>query len=185
MNQSKTMLIIVVVLTLTLVSMVAKKQYTLNTGALVVLKTTPVDPRSLFRGDYVRLNYDINRLSVRQFPLLQGMKHHDVVFVALEKKDAFWHPVAVFKSISEHKKSWVMIKGSVYMPGRSAVGRMSQVSVKYGIENYFVPEGEGRELENFRNQGDISMQIAVDTSGASGIKAVLLNGEPLYVETLF
>jgi len=78
-----------------------------------------------------------------------------------------------------------MIKGSVYMPGRSAVGRMSQVSIKYGIENYFVPEGEGRELENFRNQGDISMQIAVDTSGASGIKAVLLNGEPLYVETLF
>jgi len=97
MNQSKTMLIIVVVLTLTLVSMVAKKQYTLNTGALVVLKTTPVDPRSLFRGDYVRLNYDINRLSVRQFPLLQGMKHHDVVFVALEKKMHYGIPLRFLK----------------------------------------------------------------------------------------
>lgn len=184
MNQSKAMFVIVLILSLTLVAMVAKKQYTLNAGTLVLLKSMPVDPRSLFRGDYVRLNYDINRLSVSQFPLLQGMKHHDVVFVALEKKGVFWHPVAVFKSIPENKKSWVIIKGYVDVPGRSGVGSMSQVSVKYGIENYFVPEGEGRELEDFRNQGDISMQIAVDAFGASGIKAVLLNGEPLYVETL-
>jgi len=183
MNQSKAMLMIVVVLTLTLVGMVAKKQYTLNTGALVVLKTTPVDPRSLFRGDYVRLNYDISRLQISQFPLLQELEEHDPVFVALKKQGVFWQPIAVFKSMPEAENDMVVIKGHINSPSRG--GKSSQVSIKYGIENYFVPEGEGRDLERLRNQGNISMQISVDAFGNSGIKAVLLNGESIYVETLF
>ncbi|MBN4061478.1 MAG: hypothetical protein COB41_01290 [Proteobacteria bacterium] len=183
MNQSKAILIIVVVLTLTLVGMIAKKQYTLNTGALVVLKTTPVDPRSLFRGDYVRLNYAISRLNVNQFPLLHELEEHDPVFVALKKQGVFWQPIAVFKSMPEAENDTVVIKG--YINSSSRGGWNAQVSIRYGIENYFVPEGEGRDLEGLRNQGNISMRIAVDGFGNSGIKAVLLNGESIYVEALF
>jgi len=181
MNQSKAILIIVVVLTLTLVGMIAKKQYTLNTGALVVLKTTPVDPRSLFRGDYVRLNYDISRLSTALFPLLSELEKHESVFVALKKQGEFWQPVAIFKSMPKAENDMVVIKGYI----NSVSSRGSQISIKYGIENYFVPEGEGRDLEHLRNQGNISMQIAVDGFGNAGIKAVLLNGKSIYVETLF
>jgi len=181
MNQSKAILIIVVVLTLTLVGMIAKKQYTLNTGDLIILKTTPVDPRSLFRGDYVRLNYDISHLNTSQFPLFNDLKEHESVFVALKKQGVFWQPVAVFKSMPEAENNTVVIKGYI----QSLSGRGTQISIKYGIENYFVPEGEGRDLERLRNQGNISMQIAVDGFRNSGIKAVLLNGESIYVETLF
>ena len=39
-----------------LAAMIADKQWTLNTGTQVVLQTEPVDPRSLFMGDYARLN---------------------------------------------------------------------------------------------------------------------------------
>lgn len=183
MTYSKRITIIVVLLTLVLMGMIAKKQFTLNTGSLVVLKTTPVDPRSLFRGDYVRLNYDISRLNSAYFPLLNELKYHDSVFVALKKEGVFWQPVAVFKSMPESSDDKVIIKGSINSP--PAFSRSPQVSIKYGIENYFVPEGEGRDLERLRNQGNISMQIAVDTFGNSGIKAVLLNGEPIYVEALF
>ena len=183
MSQAKAILIIVVVLTLTLVGMVAKKQYTLNTGSLIVLETMPVDPRSLFRGDYVRLNYGINRLNTSQFPLLHELKEHDSVFVALKKQGEFWQPATVSKSMLELKDGMVIIKGSINSPSRG--GSNPQVSIKYGIENYFVPEGEGRALEKFRNQRQLSMQIAVDSFGNAGIKAVLLDGQPIYVESLF
>ena len=45
-----------------LVAMIANKQWTLNTGTPVLLQTAPVDPRSLFMGDYARLAYSISQL---------------------------------------------------------------------------------------------------------------------------
>ncbi|MDQ6968800.1 MAG: GDYXXLXY domain-containing protein [Mariprofundaceae bacterium] len=180
MKYQKRIIIISMLLTLVLVGMVAKKQYTLNTGALVVLKTTPVDPRSLFRGDYVVLNYDISRLNVRKFALIKEFKRNDVIFLALQKNDKFWSPIAVFKTMPEHKEERVIIKGRV-----TSRSNNSQISIKYGIESYFVPEGEGRDLESLRNKGHVAMQIAVDTFGNAGVKAVLLDGKPLYIESLF
>jgi len=32
------------------------KEYTLRTGQEVVLKTVPIDPRDLFRGDYINVS---------------------------------------------------------------------------------------------------------------------------------
>ena len=40
------------------------KQMTLLTGKEVLLKTVPVDPRDLFRGDYVVLRYDISTIDL-------------------------------------------------------------------------------------------------------------------------
>ena len=58
-----------------------------------------------------------------------------------------------------------------------------RIVVRYGIENYFVPEGEGRYLER-GDIGKVDIRVAVDTFGNVGIKAVLLNDEELYVESL-
>ena len=41
---------------------VAYQEFTLKTGQEVLLKVQPVDPRDLFRGDYVVLRYDITRV---------------------------------------------------------------------------------------------------------------------------
>lgn len=41
---------------------VAVKEETLKTGKLLLLELAPVDPRSLMQGDYMRLDYQINRL---------------------------------------------------------------------------------------------------------------------------
>lgn len=63
--------------------------------------------------------------------------------------------------------------------------KVSQVRVKYGIENYFVPEGEGRAIERPSAGEKISIEVAVDRCGNAGIRAVLINGKPRYVERLF
>ncbi len=40
---------------------IAQKEKTLADGQLILLQLAPVDPRSLMQGDYMRLDYDINR----------------------------------------------------------------------------------------------------------------------------
>ncbi len=57
MNPKKTFYLIVVFWLLIFSGFIAYKEYTLRTGTEVILKTMPVDPRDLFRGDYVTLNY--------------------------------------------------------------------------------------------------------------------------------
>ena len=43
-----------------LASMVVDRTLLLKTGREITLPIVPVDPRDLFRGEYVRLGYDIN-----------------------------------------------------------------------------------------------------------------------------
>ena len=40
---------------------VADREYDLRSGGEVVLQALPVDPRSLFQGDYAILTYEISR----------------------------------------------------------------------------------------------------------------------------
>ena len=56
---SKIAFILIVVLQLaSLGAMIAKRVHLLNTGKKILLKCEPIDPRSLFSGDYVILNYE-------------------------------------------------------------------------------------------------------------------------------
>ena len=45
-----------------ILGLVAYKEVTLRFGTEVMLQTVPVDPRDLFRGDYVTLRYGISTL---------------------------------------------------------------------------------------------------------------------------
>ena len=64
-------------------------------------------------------------------------------------------------------------------------GRCDSFNIRYGLEKFFVPEGEGRELEQARNQRKLSVVAAVTPSGRAAIKRLLLDGKPVYDEPLF
>jgi len=57
-------ILIICLQALLLCGIIAYRQYWIATGNKVVLKTTPIDPRDLFRGDYVNLTYEITNLNV-------------------------------------------------------------------------------------------------------------------------
>ena len=57
-------IIIVLFQVLLLVGIIAYRQYWVATGERVLLGTEPVDPRDIFRGDYVTLNYEISSLDL-------------------------------------------------------------------------------------------------------------------------
>lgn len=177
---------VVVLQTAGLVGMVALKQHTLATGTPILLQTRPVDPRSLFRGDYVILNYEISTLDYRDVEGDDGFERHDTVFVVLRKGEEFWDAVSIHREMPAPGPDSVVIRGEVQYGGLWIDGESRDgINVDYGIESYFVPEGEGREIELPRNEGKVSIQVAVDDSGAAAIKAILIDGEVRYEEKLF
>jgi hypothetical protein len=61
----------------------------------------------------------------------------------------------------------------------------SDLQVRYNLESYFVPEGEGKKLEEARNVGKVTVVAAVLPSGRAAIKRLLLDGQPVYEEPWF
>ena len=181
--------IVVVMLTLVLFGMIARKQWTLAVGTPVILETQPVDPRSLFRGDYVRLNYTINTLDSAKYPALSSMERGDVIYLSLVPGEPYWQPESV--STEYPDSSSVVLKGHVERVNRRWNSQtrkyevMHSVRVKFGIENYFVSEGTGSAIERPAADEKVSIEVAVDRFGNAGIRAVLINGEPRYIESLF
>lgn len=177
--------LVVVLQTGALIAMVAVKQVTLITGTPVLLKTEPVDPRSLFRGDYVQLNYAISTLDYGTVDGDDGFDRHDEVYVVLRRGKTYWEPVSIHREMPARGQDTVVIRGEVeytrvWLDGKSRDG----VRVRYGIESYFVPEGEGREIELPRNDGRVAILVAVDDNGDAAIKAVLIDGIVRYQEKL-
>ena len=57
--------------------------------------------------------------------------------------------------------------------------------VDYGINQYFVPEGKGREIERITGDGRVNIVAAVAPSGEMAIKRLLVDGSPVYDEPLW
>lgn len=172
-----------------LVTMITGRAAILRDGTEIVLKTEPVDPRDLLRGDYVVLGYDISMLPGE---LIQPAEEGDAeagdrtVFVRLAPgADGFHQAIAArldHPPEAEKGEGEVDIRGVV----RSwAPGRQHGFFVEYGIERYYVPEGEGLEIERGMMVRDFVMHVAVSASGTAQIRSFhdgdrLLYAEPWY-----
>jgi uncharacterized membrane-anchored protein len=143
-----------------LLAILIPKERTLATGEEVVLQTVPIDPRDLFRGDYVNLSYTISTLEGHL-----GFAAGDRVYVGLAQQGDIWDAV----SASHSPPDGLYIKGRVTRAWRTGL------DIEYGIESYFVPEGSGHIIER---AGDVKVRVAVDSSGNAVIKGLLVDGEP-------
>ncbi len=149
---------------------IAFKEFTLQTGDEILLKTQPVDPRDLFRGDYVILRYDISTISTDTLTY-QGsdFKEDDKIYVLLNVND---QKIGTLNNIDKNKPS-----GGIFIEGTVKSAYDNRLNVEYGIESYFVPEGKGKEIE--RNLGKIYTKIAVDNFGNAVIKSLVLDGKDI------
>lgn len=76
-------LIIVCLQVLLLLGIMVYRQYWIMTGDKVVLKTVPVDPRDIFRGDYVNLSYEISSLTVDSASQKPEFQPNQPIFIDL------------------------------------------------------------------------------------------------------
>jgi uncharacterized membrane-anchored protein len=170
-------------LTGALVWMVAGRIMLLQNGTEVVLKTKPVDPRSLFRGHYARLNYDINRVGFEKeiVPAAKKWRRYDRAFVVLEKGgDGFWAASGFSNKRPVAKAGQVVIVGYV----RNNYSRI--LRVRYGIEKYFAPKVEALKLERIdRKTTPVGVIVRVSESGEAAISGLMIDGKKVYDEPLF
>ena len=178
-------------------AMIANRQLILSSDTVVVLETKPIDPRSLFRGDYVRLSYEINELQLDELSGERIFKTNETVYVVLQKSNQYWHAKAIYLQYDKipekyDGENFALIQGVVkrvsqrqWKRGKKVNNSVTSLRVSYGIENYFVPEGDGLKLERPEPGDKVTLEIALDKSGHAVIKTLLLNGVQQYEEALF
>jgi len=88
-----------------LVGIIAYRQYWVATGERILLRTAPVDPRDIFRGDYVSLRYDISTLDLDGLGAKGSFKSNEKVYVLLEKnQEGVFSPVSVSREPPSGKR---------------------------------------------------------------------------------
>jgi uncharacterized membrane-anchored protein len=166
--------------------MVVDRASALRAGTEVTLETRPVDPRDFLRGDYVVLNYAISTIDAGALTDTVADGKGTAVYVRLAPGDGGLH-----RAVSVHRERIPVAAPEVLIGGRVTSGTncgaddrrfCASLLIKYGIERYFVPEGEGLAIERARNTGKVTVVAAVTPSGRAVIKRLLVDGQPVYDE---
>lgn len=108
-------IILVALQALLLVGMIGMREVWIAKGEKVVLKTTPVDPRDIFRGDYARLRYDISTLDFDSIGCKESFGNKSKVFVSLKKNEK-----GIFEPSAASSK---MPTGGVFIAGIARYGQ--------------------------------------------------------------
>lgn len=179
MTPGRKLLIVVAVQFLVLLSVLAFKQYTVWTGETVLLKTTPIDPRDLIRGDFVAVRYEIS--TVDRAKVADDYKYPTgPVYVELQRgTNGYWNAVAVHTTRERSYDGTVLIKGHVvetYQPAST-----STLDIRYGIEQVFVPEGSGADLPSGSGH-TVAVEVKVDRFGNAVPRRFFVDGQPFHLE---
>ncbi|AAM05455.1 TPA: GDYXXLXY domain-containing protein [Methanosarcina acetivorans] len=167
------------------------KEYTLRTGTEILLKTEPIDPRDLFRGDYVTLNYEISTLDLDEIPAEDPyFDYNDRIYLALTLEDGYGVPKKIYRNPPDDE---LFLKGTVKQliydweeDEDSLIAeepRVKELRVEYGIESYFVPEGRGIEIERQQWTGGegVDVKVVVDKYGNAVAESLLIDGQELEI----
>jgi uncharacterized membrane-anchored protein len=158
----------------------------LSSGREIVLAIRPVDPRDLFKGDYVRLAFEVSEIDKALLPDDRrrpgerrfAMSGTVPLYVILERQpDDSWTPVAV----SETEPTGLSAN-RVFLKGKTQ--RHSRRRVLYGIERYYVQEGTGLALEKLARTAKLAAIVAVGRDGTTAIKGLVVDGRRVYDEPL-
>jgi uncharacterized membrane-anchored protein len=147
-------------------------------GQRLLVRVEPVDPRDLLRGDYVTLQYDFSVLENRARTRLANQ---------LEARQPGAEPdrrIEYTSNIPEGLKVYLPLKvgtdGVALAAGPPSLQPPSEGpflagktdgfrQLRFGIENFYVPEGTGPKWEKMRNEGDLLAEIALLPDGRAGL----------------
>lgn len=168
-RQRSVLILGVLLQVLFLAAMMMRPLATLATGSTMLLRVIPVDPRDLFRGDYVTLSYEISRPRTKtvdgwteNWERLQQMQGNAVyVLLAPEADGKHWQSTGYQL---DQPTTGKFIRGTI--DGRGLV--------RFGIEQYFVQEGQGRDYETAVRKKKLSAEVILDDSGYAQLKRLVI-----------
>ena len=154
-----------------LASMTLSHSRDVREGTRVTLHVVPIDPEDLFRGQYVQLGYDHSRLDLTK--MWEGPRPVDggEIWLRLEPRGAAWTTTAARSTRGEPLPGAVWMRGHCgYLNGNTALTRL-------GIEQFFVREGRGPQIEGAVRSGAVFAEVAVGADGNPTLAALIVNGE--------
>jgi uncharacterized membrane-anchored protein len=172
-------------------ALVESRARILRSGTEVRLATAPVDPRDLFRGDYVILNYRISTLDLSKLDGDKSFERNQPAFVRVAPgTDGLAEAKGVYLARPVAGAGETVLEGKVTSTGACVTnangdpdcnaGRRA-IRVSYGLESYFVPQGTGRAIET-TDKARIEIVAAVSASGQAAIKRLLIDGKLVHQE---
>lgn len=135
------------------------------TGETILLRVVPVDPRDMFRGQYVALSYEFSRQLPSSIESSNFDNQHagQTVYATLVLEDdgQHWRVDAVE---FEPPASGLYLRGTIQSWSR----------VDYGIESFFVEEGRGPELEEAVRNRTVAASVSVGPDGTAALRDLVI-----------
>jgi uncharacterized membrane-anchored protein len=170
--------------------MIESRASILRDGQEIVLKTQPIDPRDFLRGRYVRLNFGISQIVVKDFDELFPDYKNTIyegrpIYVVVRENDEGRHE---YERLQLQKpESGLFIKGTL-----SSVYRLTDkendghVSIKFGIERFYASETVAPDLEKRMRDGEVTdIVVAVSVDGSPQIKGLRQGERNFLTEVLY
>ncbi|WLD94183.1 GDYXXLXY domain-containing protein [Alkalihalobacillus sp. AL-G] len=167
MKRNSLFFVLIVFQIVALLTIAGSNYATLQYGERLLLKTEPIDPRDLFHGDYVILNYDISSLSLSLWEGEDKFESREKVYVVLQKKDKYYDAIGIYPDKPD------VDDGKVVLKGKAQYEHAGTVFIDYGIERYYVEEGTGKSIEKQRELTDVVVRVA--PWGQVAIEALVIN----------
>jgi uncharacterized membrane-anchored protein len=165
--------------------MIVDRALILNNGREIHLAVVPIDPRDLFRGDFVTLSYAFSRVRAHALSGDDDFSYDDTIYTTIVENTDGWEAAAISHA---PPADGVFLRGKVrYVDSDTGCPDSNNCwsyVVAYNIEQHFVPEGEGEDIEALRNDKRVSVDVAVDATGRAALKRLLIDGAVRYEEKL-
>ena len=189
--------LIVVLQVVSIIVFITIQEVRFSESKIITLQTQPVDPRDIFRGDYVILDYEISHLTENTTKRNGSDKttccYYEFwdetdkdVYVFLKPAGDVWHAIGVSSSYdgdnlitdtNTNITEFVRIKGKLTTVDNieriDGEENIRELEITYGIENYFVQVDTGKTIET---ADDVKVNVKVNKHGDSQIESLLVDG---------
>ena len=136
-------------------------------GQHIVLATTPVDPRDLLYGDFVRLHYAISENPLARWHDAAPPRRRQAVFVLLATgPDSLSTAVGVYPQAPTPQVGQAVLRGWVTDVYRTSF------ALRFNLERYYVPEGSGLRLEKAGRLHPLRVRVSIAPWGQARIAGV-------------
>ena len=199
MSKTKKILLslIVVLQVVSIIAFVSIQEIRFSESKIITLQTQPIDPRDIFRGDYVILDYEISHLTENTTKRNGSDKttccYYEFweetdkdVYVFLKPAGDIWQAFGIsssydgdnlFTNTDSNIPEFIRVKGKLTTVDNieriDGEENFRELEITYGIENYFVQVDTGKMIET---ADDVKVNVKVNKHGDSQIESLLVDG---------
>lgn len=150
-----------------LLGMTVRPLVTIVSGEEIILQTRPVDPRDIFRGDYVVLSYEIEEIDLDKVEdelkdrlIVSSFPYDRKIYVTLKENNGV-HIVDRVTATKPSDVKYFMEAKYKYLRNKEKTDEKAKLIVSYNIDKYFVPENTGKELEEAARNGELMAEVKI------------------------